>query len=65
MQLEELLDADEVFASGTAAEIAPVAEIEGRAYGANPVTRELAALYGRVVRGQETAWRQWLTPVDG
>lgn len=63
VSLQELLDADEVFACGTAAEVAPVAEIEGRAYGANPVTRELAALYARVVRGQDAAWRHWLTPV--
>ncbi len=61
--LAELLEADEVFACGTAAEIAPVAQIEGREYGDNPVTRELQALYGRVVRGQEAAWRHWLTDV--
>ena len=61
--LAELLDADEVFACGTAAEVAPVAQIESRSYGDNPVTRELAALYGRVVRGQESAYRHWLTAV--
>ena len=61
--LAELLDADEVFACGTAAEVAPVAQIEDRQYGDNPVTRELQALYARVVRGQESAWRHWLTEV--
>ncbi|TWT18202.1 branched chain amino acid aminotransferase [Luteimonas marina] len=61
--LAELLDADEVFACGTAAEVAPVAQIEDREYGDNPVTRELQALYGRVVRGQEAAHRHWLTEV--
>ena len=61
--LAELLDADEVFACGTAAEVAPVAEIEDRRYADNPVTRELAALYARVVRGQEAAYRHWLTDV--
>ncbi len=61
--LAELLDADEVFACGTAAEVAPVSQIEGRDYGDNPVTRELQALYGRVVRGQESNWRHWLTDV--
>lgn len=59
----ELQDADEVFACGTAAEVAPVAGIEDRVYGDNPVTRELAALYARVVRGQEPAHAGWLTPV--
>lgn len=61
--LAELLDADEVFACGTAAEVAPVAQVEDRRYGDNPVTRELQALYGRVVRGQEAAYRHWLTEV--
>ena len=61
--LAELLEADEVFACGTAAEVSPVARIEGRSYGENPVTLELQALYARVVRGQESAWRHWLTTV--
>ncbi|MEN5060166.1 aminotransferase class IV [Luteimonas sp. TWI1416] len=59
----ELLDADEVFACGTAAEVAPVQAIEDRSYGDNPVTRELADLYARVVRGQAEAGRGWLTAV--
>ncbi|KLJ02584.1 hypothetical protein WQ56_03040 [Luteimonas sp. FCS-9] len=59
----ELLDADEVFACGTAAEVAPVQAIEDRSYGDNPVTRELAELYGRVVRGQAETGRGWLTAV--
>ena len=61
--LDELMDADEVFACGTAAEVAPVSQVEARRYGDNPVTRELAALYGRVVRGQDAAGRHWLTEV--
>ena len=61
--LDELQDADEVFACGTAAEVAPVAAIEDRRYGDNPVTRELAALYARVVRGEEASRKAWLTPV--
>lgn len=61
--LAELLEADEVFACGTAAEVSPVAQIEGRSYGDNPVTLELQALYARVVRGHESAWQHWLTTV--
>ena len=61
--LAELLDADEVFACGTAAEVAPVAQVEDRAFGDNPMTRDLVALYARVVRGQEPSRRGWLTPV--
>lgn len=59
--LEELYGADEVFACGTAAEVAPIARIEDRDYGDNPVSRELAALYARVVRGREAGLRHWLT----
>lgn len=61
---DELLQADEVFACGTAAEVAPVAAIEDRQFGANPVSTELARLYARVVRGQEaSAPSAWLTGV--
>lgn len=61
--LAELLDADEVFLTGTSAEIAAVEALDDRRYGDNPVTRELQALYARLVRGQEPAYRHWLTPV--
>ncbi len=64
VSFDELQAADEVFACGTAAEVAPISEIEARTYGDNTVTRELAALYGRVVRGEEaTAPSEWLTHV--
>ncbi len=62
VSLDELRDADEVFACGTAAEVAPVAALEDREYGDNPITRELAALYARVVRGEESSRSAWLTP---
>ncbi len=63
VRFDELCDADEVFACGTAAEVAPIAEVEDRRYGDNPVTHELAALYARVVRGEEASRNAWLTPV--
>ncbi|MFZ5637561.1 MAG: branched-chain-amino-acid transaminase [Pseudomonadota bacterium] len=66
---EELLEADEVFACGTAAEVAPIGEIDtgargNRRYGDDaPVARELAALYARVVRGEAPDRAGWLTEV--
>ncbi len=63
VSLAELLDADEVFACGTAAEVAPIAQIEQREYGANPVSRALAAQYQRVVRGEDASHASWLTTV--
>ena len=59
----ELLDADEVFVCGTAAETAPISTLDRREFGDNPVTRELAALYARVVRGEEPGRSAWLTVV--
>ncbi len=59
----ELLDADEVFVCGTAAEATPIRALDQRQFDDHPVSRELAALYGRVVRGEESASRAWLTPV--
>ena len=61
--LDELRDADEVFACGTAAEVAPIAAVDDRTFGDNPISRELAALYARVVRGEESVSQAWLTPV--
>lgn len=57
----ELLDADEVFVCGTAAEVSAIAALDQREYGDNPITRELAALYARVVRGEVPQYTHWLT----
>lgn len=60
----ELLDADEVFACGTAAEVSPIAEIDGCRYAdGSPVSREIAAAYARAVRGEDSHASAWLTEV--
>ncbi len=61
--LEELLDADEVFLTGTSAEVMPVAALDRRDFGPTPVADELRARYLRVVRGGSPAHAHWLTPV--
>jgi branched-chain amino acid aminotransferase len=64
VSLEELRDADEVFACGTAAEVTPIAEIDGRIYDADsPVAGEIAAVYARTVRGESSWSSGWLTEV--
>ena len=63
MSHAELLDADEVFVCGTAAEVTAIKVLDRREFGDNPVTRELAALYARVVRGEEPGNTNWLTTV--
>jgi branched-chain amino acid aminotransferase len=63
---EEIYIADEVFLVGTAAEITPVVEIDGRTIGdgkPGPVTKKLAELYAKVVRGQVEKYLRWVTPV--
>lgn len=59
--IEELHAADEVFLTGTSAEIAAVEALDDTRYGNNPVTRELQDLYARLVRGQVAGYEHWLT----
>lgn len=68
---DELYTADEAFFTGTAAEILPIRELDGRAIGQEslrPLTRELQRLYQRLVRselGEDLkAYRDWLLPVS-
>ncbi len=59
---DELFIADEVFLTGTAVEIVPVREIEGRTIGAGvpgKVTRALQSAYQDAVRGRESRHAEW------
>ncbi len=65
---DEVYIADEVFLTGTAAEVTPVRELDDRRIGSGlpgPVTQALQAAYARVVRGEEPRYQQWLTAVAG
>jgi len=56
--------ADELFMTGTAAEVTPVREVDNRRIGTGspgPVTRKLQETYLRAVRGGEPRYREWLT----
>jgi branched-chain amino acid aminotransferase len=59
--VEELLEADEVFVCGTAAEVTPIDALEDRSFGRNAIGLELAQRYQRVVRGVDCHHRNWLT----
>jgi branched-chain amino acid aminotransferase len=62
----EVYIADEAFFCGTGVQIASIASVEHRPVGSGamgPITRELRDLYFRVVRGQESKYMEWLTPV--
>ncbi len=58
--------ADEVFLTGTAAEITPVREIDGRRIGSGtpgPVTKDLQKAFFQIVRGEDPTHVAWLTRV--
>jgi branched-chain amino acid aminotransferase len=60
---DEIYLADEAFFTGTAAEVTPVRELDGRTVGPGtpgPVTKRLQDLFFRVVQGREDAYRKWL-----
>ena len=62
----DLLLADEVFFSGTAAEVTPVREIDGRKIGngvRGPITEKIQAKFFDVVRGRDPNFSKWLEPV--
>lgn len=60
----DLYAADEVFMTGTAAEVVPVRSVDGRVIGdAGPITLELQKTFFRVVRGEEPAYEEWLERV--
>ncbi|MGI8775236.1 MAG: branched-chain amino acid transaminase [Actinomycetota bacterium] len=53
--------ADEMFCSGTAAEITPVREVDGRMIGdPGPVTQAIQQKYFAIVRGEDEKYFDWL-----
>jgi branched-chain amino acid aminotransferase len=63
---DEVYIADEAFFTGTAAEVTPIRELDGRAIGAGtrgPITEKLQTLYFDVVHGRSHLHMDWLTPV--
>jgi branched-chain amino acid aminotransferase len=68
---DELYTADEVFLTGTAAEIKPVGEIDNRTIGTDggrpgKITKQLKSLFDSVVKGKDSMFsKKWLTAIDG
>jgi branched-chain amino acid aminotransferase len=61
---DEIYIADEVFLTGTAAEVTPVREVDGRTIGGGkpgPVTSKLQSLFFKIVKGEVKAYNSWLT----
>ena len=63
---DELYAAEEVFFTGTAAEVTPIREIDNREIGLGergPITTEIQQRYFDIVEGKNPAYRHWLTYV--
>ena len=61
---DEVYIADEAFFTGTAAEVTPIRELDGRKIGSGtrgPITEKLQAKYFDVVHGRSPVHEEWLT----
>src|SRR4030043_595787 len=63
---DELYIADEAFFTGTAAEVTPIREVDGRAIGKGvpgEITKRLQSLFFDIVKGKDKKYESWLTKV--
>ena len=63
---DEVYVADEAFFTGTAAEVLPIRELDGREIGSGkrgPLTEKLQTMYFDSVKGRRDRNLEWLTPV--
>lgn len=61
---DEVYIADEAFFTGTAAEVTPIRELDGRVIGSGQrgtITEQLQSLFFEVVHGRHTEHKDWLT----
>jgi len=63
---DDLYIAEEVFLTGTAAELTPVREVDNRPIGdghIGPITKRLQAAFFDIVLGRENKYKHWLTHI--
>jgi len=63
---DELYIADEAFFTGTAAEVTPIREVDGRIIGKGkpgPITKKLQILFFKIIRGEQKPYSSWLTHI--
>ncbi len=61
---EELFSADEAFFVGTAAEICPIGEVDGKLINngkVGEITKKIKDFYGKIVRGEKEKYKKWLS----
>ena len=64
---DELYTADELFFTGTAAEVTPIREVDGRSIGngsRGDITAQLQQAYFDVVQGKDTRYQHWLSYIN-
>jgi branched-chain amino acid aminotransferase len=64
ISVDDMLGADELFFSGTAVEVTPIREVDGRVIGdgkPGSITRRLQQAFNEAVRGQRVEYRKWLS----
>lgn len=67
LKLHELFSADEVFLTGTAIEITPVREVDGKVVGngaRGPITEQIQKTFFDIVNGRKPEFNHWLHPVE-
>jgi branched-chain amino acid aminotransferase len=63
LTLDELTSADEAFFTGTAAEVAPIRELDGVEIGngkRGPITARIQESFASAVNGRDARYREWL-----
>jgi branched-chain amino acid aminotransferase len=64
ISLADVQTADELFFSGTAVEVTPIREVDGRVYGSGapgPITRRIQQTFFDAVHGRLPQYRSWLS----
>jgi branched-chain amino acid aminotransferase len=64
---DEVYVADEAFFTGSAAEVAPIRELDGRVIGAGkrgPITEKLQSMYFDQVHGRRSQYPEWLAYIN-
>ena len=67
ISLNEILDADELFFTGTAAEVVPIRMVDQNLIAngkRGPITTILQKKYFDQVRGKRDSFVEWLTPIE-
>jgi branched-chain amino acid aminotransferase len=63
---DELYIAEEAFLTGTAAEVTPIREVDGRRIGSGQrgkLTKKLQSIFFRIVKGSDRKYESWLTRI--